>query len=105
MSSVEPGPLFLNRRANVPYARAGAVHLSRFRGDVDADRALKAVRLPGRHIALVVSRRDETVVVAAMAAALAAAEARNVAENLGMFRGEYVRGANDIDWTRWREFL
>jgi len=86
------------------------MHLHRVTRDVQADRSSRAVRFPLRDIAVGVARRDEAIVVSAVTAAFATAVARYVPENLGMFGGEQIRGADDIGRTRghrivrkWRE--
>ena len=50
-----------------------------------------------------VALRDEAILVVAVAVALAAAEARNVAQHFGMARGELVGGASDRRRPRGRE--
>ena len=70
--------------------RAGREHLARAGRDVDADGALDAVLVPLDHVAVGGARLDEAVVVAAVAGALAAAEARHVAQDLRMLGGELV---------------
>jgi hypothetical protein len=51
------------------------MHLHRFIGHVEADGAVQAVRVPLGDVALLVSRLDEAVFVAAMTRALAASQA------------------------------
>ena len=70
--------------------------------DVEADFADHAVRFPLRGLAGRVASAHEAVVVAAMAAALAAAEARHVLEHFGMLGGKEVRRFHDLGRTRRR---
>lgn len=72
------------------------MHLLRSRGDIQADGAVHAVRVPFDDVTGDVARSHEAVVIASMAIVLAPAEAGDVAQNLRMLRGERVRGPNDL---------
>src|SRR5437899_2605128 len=95
-------PLLLVGDADVPHRGARRIHLHRVTRDVYADASRHAVRFPRPDVAVRVARRDEAIVVAAMAAALAAAVARHVAEHLWMFGGERVHRAHDVRRARRR---
>src|SRR5262245_18483229 len=95
-------PLLLVSCANRRHRCYRSVHLHRVTRDIEADRSGHAVRLPLGHVALRVARGDETVLVAAVAAALAAAITRYVAEDFGVLGGELVRRADDLGRSRRR---
>ena len=105
MPAIEARPLLFDGRPNVANARAGAVHLSRFGRDIDADRALETVGFPRGDVALVVPRGDEAIFVSAVSTAFASTEARHVAQDFWMLCRKQVRGAHDIDWARRCKFL
>ena len=92
--------LLLDGGADIPDRGAGRVHLTRACRHVDADGAFHAVFLPFHDISVGRARSHEAVVVAAMATTLAAAEAGNVAQNLGMLGGKLVGGRHDGWRTR-----
>lgn len=72
------------------------MHLHRITGDVEADLTMERMSVPLRHLAVAVAPGDEAIVIALMAAALAAAEARDVLEHLGMPGRELVRGPHHV---------
>src|SRR2546425_80182 len=90
------GPFFFVGGPDVAHRSAGSMHLHRVTRDVNTHGSCHAVRFPLGHVAVRVARGDEAIFVAAMAAPLAPAVARHVAEDLGMFRGERVRRAHDL---------
>lgn len=67
----------------------------RLPGDVDADASSHGVWAPCDP-ALRISRGDEAIVVGPVPLPLAPAEARDVAEDLGMAGGELVRGPDGV---------
>ena len=95
-----PGALraefLVDRRADIAHRRTRVEHLPRSVRDVDADRAFDAVLVPRQDVAVFSALLDEAVVVGAVARALAAAETRNVAEDLGMVRREPVGRGNHL---------
>ena len=70
------------------------MHLHRVTRDVYAYGSGHAVRLPRLDVAVGPARRHEAVFAAVMAGAFAAAIARNVAGDLGVFGGELIHRAN-----------
>ena len=73
------------------------MHLHRVTRDVYADGSRHAVGFPRLDVAVGPARRHEAVFAAAMACALAAAIARNVAGDLGVFGGELIHRVNDFN--------
>src|SRR3954452_9725128 len=96
MPAIEGGIFLFHGRANIADASARSEHLPRLRRDVDTYRAIESVWLPTGHVAVLTARRNETVFVAAVSTALTAAEARNVAQDFGVFGGEHRGRANDV---------
>ena len=91
---------FFDRFANRRERRARVVHLHRRCRDVEADLADHAVRFPLGRLAGGVARAHEAVVVPAMAAALAAAEARHVLQHFRMMRREEICGTHGLGRPR-----
>src|SRR5262245_25610995 len=75
VTALEARPFLLHGGANLAHVRARRVELTRFGGDVNADRAVEAVRLPRRDVAFFIAVGDEAIVIPLVPAALAAAEA------------------------------
>ncbi len=95
------GPeLLVDGRADVADRGARPIHLPRPVRDVDADGALDAVFVPLDHVAVLGALLHEAVVVAAVARALASAEAGHVAQDLGVLGGELVRRGHDFRRAR-----
>lgn len=102
------GPL--DRRADLRDRSSCRIHLHRVTRDVETKFSREAVEIPLRP-AVRIPSRDETVFVALVSVALAPAEARDVAEDVGSAPRELIHRANDVRrlpgvWTRrdWREW-
>ena len=78
------------------------MHLHRVTRDIYADASRHPVRFPRLDVAVGAALGHEAIFVSAMAGVLAAAIARNVAENFGVFGGELIHGANHFDRARGR---
>src|ERR1700733_4678221 len=89
-------PLLFNCGTDIPDRSARRMHLHCLLCHVEADAALHAVLGPLRHVAVWPALLDETILVAAVAAPLAPAEAGDVAQHLGMFGGEPVGRGDDL---------
>src|SRR6266545_7793099 len=74
----------VNRSPNVGHRCARRVHLARPGRDVDADLASDAVLVPLQHVAVFGARAAEAILVALMPHVLAAAKARDIAQDFGM---------------------
>jgi len=104
-------PFLVDRGADVGDGRASCVHHPGASGDVQAHGTFHPVVFPLDDVPVHVARLDEAVFVAAMTASLAPAEARDVAQHLGMFGGKPVRGGHHFRGPRhgiagelkWRE--